>query len=58
MFLFHNIRWVVNNNAMLEAILGFSKELKFRNKELFYFGALCLALSIVCIVLSKLTITD
>ena len=43
---------------MLEAILGFSKELKIRNKELFYFGALCLALSIVCIVLSKLTTTQ
>ena len=43
---------------MLEAILGFSKELKIRNKELFYFGALCLVLSIVCIVLSKLTTTQ
>lgn len=43
---------------MLEDILGLSKELKLRNKELFYFGLLCLALSIVCIVLSKLTITQ
>ena len=40
---------------MLESILGFSKELTIRNKELFYFGALCLVLSIVCIVLSKFT---
>ncbi len=43
---------------MLEGVLGFIKELKLRNEELFYLGALCLALSIVCFVLSRFTSTQ
>jgi hypothetical protein len=42
---------------MLESILSFPKELKIRNEELFYFGVLCFSLSIVCIVLWKITTT-
>jgi hypothetical protein len=40
---------------MIEAIVGFIKELKVRNEYLFYFGLLCVILSIVCIVLTKTT---
>jgi len=40
---------------MLEGIIGFIKEIKVRNEYLFYFGMLCLVLSIICIVLTKTT---
>jgi hypothetical protein len=43
---------------MAEGILSFTKELKIRNEELFYFGLLCLSLSIACIILSKFTTTQ
>ena len=40
---------------MIEGIISFLKELKVRNEYLFYFGLLCVILSIVCIVLTKTT---
>ena len=40
---------------MIEGIIGFIKELKIRNEYLFYFGLLCVILSIVCIVHTKTT---
>ena len=40
---------------MIEGIISFIKELKIRNEYLFYFGLLCVILSIVCIVLTKTT---
>jgi len=43
---------------MIEAIAGFIKELKIRNEPLFYFGWLCVMLSIVCLVLTKTTSTQ
>lgn len=43
---------------MIEGIISFIKELKLRNEYLFYFGLLCLILSIVCIVLTKTTSTQ
>jgi len=43
---------------MIEGIIGFIKELKIRNEYLFYFGLLCVILSIVCIVLTKSTSTQ
>jgi hypothetical protein len=39
-------------------MISFIQELKFRNEHLFYFGLFCLILSIVCIVLTKLTTTQ
>jgi hypothetical protein len=36
-------------------MISFIQDLKFRNEHLFYFGACCLILSIVCIVLTKTT---
>ena len=36
-------------------MISFIQDLKFRNEYLFYFGACCLILSIVCIVLTKTT---
>ena len=38
---------------MIESVVGFIKELKVRNEYLFYFGLLCVIISIVCIVLTK-----
>ena len=38
---------------MVESVVGFIKELKVRNEYLFYFGLLCVIISIVCIVLTK-----
>ena len=43
---------------MIEGILNFIKELKIRNEYLFYFGLFCLSLSIIFIVLTKLTTTQ
>ncbi|MEZ7839010.1 MAG: hypothetical protein QMB13_06755, partial [Flavobacteriales bacterium] len=43
---------------MIEGILNFIKELKIRNESLFYFGLFCLSLSILFIVLTKLTTTQ
>lgn len=43
---------------MIEGFIGFIKELKVRNDALFYFGMLCLLLSIICIVCTKTTSTQ
>jgi len=43
---------------MFEGIISFFKELKIRNEYLFYFGLLCIILSIICIVLTKTTSTQ
>ncbi len=43
---------------MIEGFIGFIKELKVRNDALFYFGLLCLLLSVICIVLTKTTSTQ
>ncbi|QVY64069.1 hypothetical protein JOP69_09790 [Polaribacter sp. Q13] len=43
---------------MIEGIISFIKELKLRNEYLFYFGLLCLILSIICMVLTKTTSTQ
>jgi len=43
---------------MIEAIINFTKELKFRNEHLFYFGLLCLLFAIIFIIISKLTTTE
>lgn len=43
---------------MIEGLYSFTKELKIRNEHLFYFGLVCLSLSIIFIVLTKLTITQ
>ena len=43
---------------MIEGILNFIKELKIRNEYLFYFGLFCLSLSILFIILTKLTTTQ
>jgi len=47
-----------NKKVMITGILNFVKELKIRNESLFYFGLLCLSLSILFIVLTKLTTTQ
>jgi accessory gene regulator protein AgrB len=39
-------------------MLTFSKELKFRNEEMFYFGLLCLGLAILFLNLTKTTSTE
>jgi hypothetical protein len=36
-------------------MLTFIQELKYRNETLFYYGLVCLAFSIICIILSKTT---
>ena len=43
---------------MIEGMIHFIKELKIRNEHLFYFGILCVILSLVCIVLTKTTSTQ
>lgn len=43
---------------MIEGFIVFIKELKVRNDALFYFGLLCLLLSVICIVLTKTTSTQ
>ena len=43
---------------MIEGIVGFIKELKIRNEHLFYFGLLCVIISIVCLVLTKIASTE
>jgi len=43
---------------MIEGIVGFIKELKIRNEYLFYFGLLCVMISIVFLVLTKTTSTE
>jgi hypothetical protein len=43
---------------MIEGIVGFIKELKIRNEHLFYFGLLCVIISIVCLVLTKTISTE
>ena len=43
---------------MIEGILNFIQELKFRNESLFWFGLLCLSLSIIFLVLTKITSTQ
>jgi len=43
---------------MIEVIIHFIKELKIRNEHLFSFGLLCVILSIVCIILTKITSTQ
>ena len=43
---------------MIEEVIGFIKELKIRNEYLFYFGLLCVIISIVCIILTKTTSTE
>jgi hypothetical protein len=47
-----------NNKVVVTGILNFVKELKIRNESLFYFGLFCLSLSILFIVLTKLTTTQ
>ena len=49
---------VKNNKVVITGILNFIKELKIRNESLFYFGLFCLSLSILFIVLTKLTTTQ
>jgi hypothetical protein len=43
---------------MIGGILNFIQELKFRNESLFWFGLLCLSLSIIFLVLTKITSTQ
>jgi hypothetical protein len=43
---------------MIEGFIGFIKELKVRNDALFYFGLVCLLLSVICIVFTKTTSTQ
>jgi len=43
---------------MIQEVIGFIKELKIRNEYLFYFGLLCVIISIVCIILTKTTSTE
>ena len=43
---------------MIGGILNFIQELKFRYESLFWFGLLCLSLSIIFLVLSKITSTQ
>jgi hypothetical protein len=43
---------------MVEGIVGFIKEMKVRNEHLFYFGLLCVFISIICIILTKTTSTE
>jgi len=43
---------------MIEGVLNFIQELKFRNESLFWFGLLCLSLSIIFLVLTKITSTQ
>jgi len=43
---------------MIEGIINFIRELKIRNEYLFYFGLLCVILSMVCVVLTKTTSTQ
>ena len=43
---------------MIEGIVSFIKELKIRNEYLFYFGLLCVIISIVCLVLTKTASTE
>jgi len=43
---------------MIEGIVSFIKELKIRNEHLFYFGLLCVIISIVGLVLTKTTSTE
>jgi len=43
---------------MIGGILNFIQELKFRNEYLFWFGLLCLSLSIIFLVLTKITSTQ
>ena len=49
---------VKNNKVVITGILNFIKELKIQNESLFYFGLFCLSLSILFIVLTKLTTTQ
>ena len=49
---------VKNIKVVITGILNFIKELKIRNESLFYFGLFCLSLSILFIVLTKLTTTQ
>ena len=43
---------------MIEGIVGLIKEMKIRNEHLFYFGLLCVIISIVCLFLTKTTSTE
>ena len=43
---------------MVEGIVGLIKEMKVRNEHLFYFGLLCVFISIICIILTKTTSTE
>ena len=43
---------------MIKGIVDFIKELKIRNEYLFYFGLLCVIISIVCLVLTKTISTE
>ena len=43
---------------MIDGIVVFIKELKIRNEHLFYFGLLCVIISLVCSILTKTTSTD
>ena len=43
---------------MVEGIVGFIKEMKVRNEHLFYFGLLCVFISIICVILTKSTSTE
>jgi hypothetical protein len=43
---------------MIKGVLNFIQELKFRNESLFWFGLLCLSLSIIFLVLTKITSTQ
>ena len=43
---------------MVEGIVGFIKEMKVRNEHLFYFGLLCVFISIIYIILTKTTSTE
>ena len=43
---------------MVEGIVGLIKEMKVRNEHLFYFGLLCVFISIICVILTKTTSTE
>ena len=43
---------------MIKGVLNFIQELKFRNESLFWFGLLCSSLSIIFLVLTKITSTQ
>jgi len=45
----------MGQQTQLKRMISLIQELKLRNEHLFYFGVFCLILSIVCIILTKIT---